>query len=106
MNMDSLREKLSPFDADESLWLGERWNKVRSIYSAPSFEVGGAGYVFSWKAVDVLIERLDGNHTDARKGCDVNKYTPEEELMLSEDGMKITMEIKIIKSFNLKFNCC
>jgi len=85
MNMDSLREKLSPLDASESLWLGEQWNKVRGTYAAPSFEVGGAGYVFSWKAVDILVQKLEDNGTYARLGCDINKHTSEEELMLSED---------------------
>jgi len=82
--MDSLRVQLSGLDASESLLVGEQWRQVNGVFAAPSFVAGGAGYIFSRKAVDILVKRLNDNRTDAQTGCNRNTPTSEEEPMLGK----------------------
>jgi hypothetical protein len=84
VHIGALKSFLSVLDPSESLWVGQEYGKVREIFSAPGFIVGGAGYIFSWKAVDILVAKLNDVRSDEDIGCLRSYATSEEEPMLGK----------------------
>jgi hypothetical protein len=82
VHIGALKMFLSALDPSQSFWVGESWKKVRDFFSAPGFMVGGAGYVFSWKAVDILVAKLNDNRSDEVVRCRRKQSSSEEEPML------------------------
>jgi len=80
--MNNLRIFLHGHNSSGSLYLGERWFKPSWEFISPSFMLGGAGYVLSSGAVDVLAGQLEDPRNDSQTGCRRSIPTSEEEPML------------------------